>query len=299
MFRIWLYSEYLEPLDCVLKLDVDDNVDAAHLKGILHEKFWPWVYKLSEENLHLQIFHLESGLPVEPEETLKERKHQAEGQLVPAKLSGRVSAAHGDRIYYFLEIVRGVPTKRALSPSNQHEFDRDVTDIWRTKRAKIEIPRLENLLGFIEQPLAVEEKIQLPAPTYRSLITRRLPDVCSEEDVQSLFRLGDIKDVNTICLITAALDPPPRGGTDNAFIKFWDANIRSVIETMIPYGTSIRNSNQHTETRNLRPDFGHLVSDKCVFRGEEKGPNNMGDPKVEKAAKVGLFACPLCIGYVL
>ncbi|KAJ3493793.1 hypothetical protein NLJ89_g10936 [Agrocybe chaxingu] len=161
---------------------------------------------------------------------------------------------------------------------------------YQQSRAKIEIPRLENLLGFIKQPLAVEEKIQLNADVHRSLISHRPHDLCMEEDVQSLFQPcdgpGDAKDLNTHGLVTAVLKPPPRGGTENAFIGFWDANIRSVIETLIPYGTSIRNSNQHTETRNLRPDFGHLISGKCVFRGEEMGPNSMEDPKVKLRNKL-------------
>ncbi|CAA7260634.1 unnamed protein product [Cyclocybe aegerita] len=88
MFPIWLYSEYIEPLGCILRLHVGDNDTVSYLTDtILYEKFKP---KFTSDNLyteHLQIFHLESGLPVEPEKTLKERKRQVEGQLVPAKLT--------------------------------------------------------------------------------------------------------------------------------------------------------------------------------------------------------------------
>ncbi|KAF8572904.1 hypothetical protein K439DRAFT_1643341 [Ramaria rubella] len=48
----------------------------------------------------------------------------------------------------------------------------------------------------------------------------------------------------------------------------------------------IRNSNKHAETKKMRPDFGFLVQNVCVFRGEEKGPENPEDPRAELADKL-------------
>ena len=68
--------------------------------------------------------------------------------------------------------------------------------------------------------------------------------------------------------------------------SFWDDNIRKLLEHLIPEGKTIRNGNQHTEKRKLRPDFGFLLKKICPFRGEEKGPDNSEDPKAELADKL-------------
>ena len=49
---------------------------------------------------------------------------------------------------------------------------------------------------------------------------------------------------------------------------------------------SIRNSNEHTLTEKLRPDYGFLLNNICSFRGKEKGPENRGNLKVELAEKL-------------
>ena len=35
----------------------------------------------------------------------------------------------------------------------------------------------------------------------------------------------------------------------------------------------------------LRPDFGFLLKTICLFRGEERGPENLDDPRAEPADK--------------
>ena len=39
-------------------------------------------------------------------------------------------------------------------------------------------------------------------------------------------------------------------------------------------------------SRNLRPDFAFLLQENCPFRGEEKGPDNPDDPRVELVDKL-------------
>ncbi|KAF8586012.1 hypothetical protein K439DRAFT_1632090 [Ramaria rubella] len=54
------------------------------------------------------------------------------------------------------------------------------------------------------------------------------------------------------------------------------------MSSILDQGHGIRNSNKDTETKNMRPGFGFLVQNVCVFRGEEKGPENPEDPRAEE-----------------
>ncbi|KAG6812596.1 hypothetical protein H0H92_001947 [Tricholoma furcatifolium] len=117
---------------------------------------------------------------------------------------------------------------------------------------------------------------------YISLVDADLPEECTEETVDTLFRIGE-PDPARIALFTAAFDPPPIDGTEEALHSFWDHNIRKIIELLIPSesGKSPRNNkfNQlHTQTKKLHPDFGFLIKEVCLFRGEEKGMDCPGDP---------------------
>jgi hypothetical protein len=76
-------------------------------------------------------------------------------------------------------------------------------------------------------------------------------------------------------------NPPNHDATENAFISFWDGNIRKIMQSLIPGGVSIRDSNRHTSTAAQRPDFGFLYLNVCPFRGEEKSPGNLDDPRAE------------------
>ena len=58
------------------------------------------------------------------------------------------------------------------------------------------------------------------------------------------------------------------------------------MENLIPGGTSIRDSNRHTSTAGLRPDFGFLYLNVCPFRGEEKSPTNVDDSRTELSDKM-------------
>lgn len=93
--------------------------------------------------------------------------------------------------------------------------------------------------------------------------------------------------------------PPPPDGTESSFHYFWDANIRNVLELLIPTGRSIRDSNENTETGRLRPDFGFLVNGLCTFRGEEKAPGNTENPKQELGNKLNWVydPAPYVLGY--
>jgi hypothetical protein len=74
--------------------------------------------------------------------------------------------------------------------------------------------------------------------------------------------------------------------TEELYHSFWDANIRNIVELLVPEGKCIRNSNKHTATRQLRPDYGHILNQRCPYRGEEEPPGGKGDPKDELAQKL-------------
>lgn len=155
---------------------------------------------------------------------------------------------------------------------------------WRSKRLKNTIPSVEELKGVLEEPLVDSEKIPITEFMYTSLISMLLPDMCDEDTIGTLFKIGEPVP-NLHFFFSSVATSPPVGGTERSFISFWDDNIRKPIELLIPTGKTIRNSNQHTETRNLRPDFGFLLKNVCPFRGEENGPENYEDPKAELANK--------------
>ena len=84
----------------------------------------------------------------------------------------------------------------------------------------------------------------------------------------------------------AVFNRPPPGGTENRFHSFWDANICSILELLIPQGEAIRNSNRQTATKNLRPNFGFIIEKICSFRGEERGPENHTECRSELVEKL-------------
>jgi len=95
--------------------------------------------------------------------------------------------------------------------------------------------------------------------------------------------------LNVIRVVLPAIaNSPPKTGAETAFYSFWDSNIHRILELLVPEGQGIRINNRHTETRNLRPDFGFLFLSRTIypFRGEEKGSQNAEDPRAELTTKL-------------
>jgi hypothetical protein len=161
-----------------------------------------------------------------------------------------------------------------------------IIDRWRNKHAKNALPSLIELERIADSPLSEEEKIPLSPSRFNDLISSvNLRDICTEDDVRVLFDSrpggGPLDEV----FFTVAKSPPD-SGTEDFFISFWDRNIRDILEIVVPAGRSLRNSNFNTATGNLRPDYGFLVDDRCVFRGEEKPPRSTDDPREELVSKL-------------
>jgi hypothetical protein len=79
---------------------------------------------------------------------------------------------------------------------------------------------------------------------------------------------------------------PRNDGTEYSFVGFWDSCIRIPLETLIPDGETVRNSNKGTSTLNDRPDYALILSNACPFRGEEKASISTEDPKLELGKKL-------------
>jgi hypothetical protein len=164
-----------------------------------------------------------------------------------------------------------------------------------------EIPEICELLTIADQPLREDEKLPILPHDMESLCSSvfQHEDICLESDISILFRIGaDRPQISSEVLSLISRSPPP-DGTESLFISFWDANIRWILEYLIPEGKSIRDSNEDTGTGNLRPDYGFLLENLCVFRGEEKPPGSRADPKQELSDKLewAYDPAPYVLGY--
>jgi hypothetical protein len=148
------------------------------------------------------------------------------------------------------------------------------------------LPTIAELARIVDLPLAHSEKIPISETRIQSLVNvETATDFCTREDVELLFRAEDSESLLDRFYFTV-LDAPPAEGTENSFISFWDKNARNILEFLVPGGRSTRNSNLHTATMLLRPDYAFLIGNLCPFRGEEKAPESKGDPKKELGAKL-------------
>ena len=106
------------------------------------------------------------------------------------------------------------------------------------------------------------------------LVREAIPEhACCDEDLELLFKQCEnetadgILDKLKTAIMNGPLDPD---GTEDSLHSFWDTNIRAILVRCLKNAKSIRNSNQDTETGQFRPNFGLLLANICVFRGEEK-----------------------------
>ncbi|KIL61885.1 hypothetical protein M378DRAFT_108952 [Amanita muscaria Koide BX008] len=162
------------------------------------------------------------------------------------------------------------------SPTGKRKRD-DPTDIsqklcrlW----TKPVAPDLHHLKEYFEKPLDPDWKIPLSYNRWKEYLASELSpaQACSDGDLELLFKQSeDETAVGISRLFDHAItrDPVNPSGTESSLISFWDGNIRDILER--PLGVAcIRDNNQGTETGKLRPGFGLLLSNVCVFRGEEK-----------------------------
>jgi hypothetical protein len=148
------------------------------------------------------------------------------------------------------------------------------------------LPNATELRRFLDEPLHERAKIPLDRFAYECFITsvHETSDVIGRDDINMLFRIDDHERADGLCctFYLAIMDSPPGNyATEGTFVSFWDGNIRNIMETLIPAGTSIRDrpTSQH-------PNFGFLYFNTCPFRGEETSPSNTRNPRAELADKM-------------
>lgn len=151
------------------------------------------------------------------------------------------------------------------------------------------LPHISELAGFIDKPLPENLKLPLLSLIFNAYIDTNFADSCKRDDLKILF-----KESETECGIKLNYEyarpilssPPESSSSEDAFINFWDENIRCILTKFVPSSKVIRNSSRHMSTSNKRPDFGLLLSKVCPFRGEETSENSQEDPKSELSEKL-------------
>ncbi|CAG8682540.1 20694_t:CDS:2 [Rhizophagus irregularis] len=202
---------------------------------------------------------------------------------------------------------------KAFQVNNEHqELKRkrvvDVVDVSaRTlenfkKRPKPTLPPVNELVGFLERPLSEDLKIPLLQYQYDCLISNNFEDLCTSKDLNILFCVSKFENSFGFYskFVSASLwnNPPSNVGTEYSFVSFWDNNIRYPLELLLPDGNFVRNTSKHMSTNRDRPDYGFLLSNACLFRGEEKSFLNE-DPRAELGNKLvwTYEPAPYILGY--
>jgi hypothetical protein len=191
---------------------------------------------------------------------------------------------------WFLFVYYDHNSSRLSSIPTAYYHDNDVTpEIQARWLPKITaLPPVNELSRFLDTPLHERAKIPVTQRQFDSLISKRFDGTVEKKHLEKLFRVDSEEHAELLYrrFGSALDDGPPENGTENAFISFWDGNMRKIIETLIPEGVSIRDSCHHTSTGKLRPDLGILYKGICVCRGEEKSPSNPQDPRAELSDKM-------------
>jgi len=195
-----------------------------------------------------------------------------------------------------VDLPRDQPTLGTVDIADMADISDDILSRWSTK-SMFSLPSISELPGLLDKPLLQAEKIPLSPIQFDNLLSNltERKDFCRRNDVERLFRVSDTEASEILHLLfyNAVVQPaPPEDGTEAPFHSFWDDNIRKILELLVPSGKSIRDSNRHTGTRKLRPDYGFLKDNVCPFRGEEKSPLNREDPKTGLSDKLTWIYSP-------
>ncbi|GBC04664.1 hypothetical protein RclHR1_00580029 [Rhizophagus clarus] len=130
-------------------------------------------------------------------------------------------------------------------------------------RPRITLPEVERLKDFIDEELPEDMKIPLTQREFDTLISDDLIDLYGPDHLGILFRVSETESALKLCFSMLAAPifykTPPTDGTEYSFVGFWDSNIRSPLEYLIPNCKSIRNSNKRTSTGDDRPDYALIL----------------------------------------
>jgi hypothetical protein len=174
---------------------------------------------------------------------------------------------------------------RSDQPSG--DITSDILSRW-SKQSE-SLPSIAELPGFLDGPLSEDEKMPLSGEDFEQLLSSLPHDICTRGDAAILFRVSESeKSPSLRTLFSSAIMnlTPLDSGSEDSFHALWDDHIQRILSVLLPTGISIRDSSLHTSTQKLRPDFGFLLDNVCLFRGEEKSTSNRDDPKAELCDKL-------------
>jgi hypothetical protein len=159
--------------------------------------------------------------------------------------------------------------------------------------------RLQDLHTYLRRPLEEDEKIPISQKVFdrMSNSSSSVPpeSVSTAEELATLFRVSTDEwagDVETL-FVYAVNKKCPESGTEDRFHSTWDQNISDILTLILSYAQPIRNSNRNASTALKLPDYGLLVKNHCIFRGEEKGSYTSGHPARELVDKLKWTYDPL------
>jgi hypothetical protein len=159
-------------------------------------------------------------------------------------------------------------------------------------RQPVPVPDLKTLVSHLQTPLREEEKVPVTQEEFNDLIIPySLDSPRSElraEQVSTLFRISDEEEAHAVRRIleyplTQSYVPT---GSKAAFHWMWDVNISEILRITLRDGEVIRDSNRKSDADLQIPDYGFLVKNSCLFRGEEAAPGSREDPGFELLNKL-------------
>jgi len=145
-----------------------------------------------------------------------------------------------------------------------------------------EAPDHTTLMAHLRRPLSEDEKIPISKSWFERLLM--VNNNLTKTEALALFRITERVQAPRIrddAMYLLAAPVPPVTGTEASFHVIWDTNISSLLLRVLNYGEAIRDSNHGTGSGLKRPDYGFLVNNYCLFRGEEKPPGSKEDPRTE------------------
>ena len=169
--------------------------------------------------------------------------------------------------------------------------DISATLVQRWTQLTLPLPPLDDLVTYIQGPLAEDDKIP-PSEYFMMQFTSFQVNpraMCNLDNVKWLSRLSEDEQADvlwTIVKLSLMFSLPDNDSTESAFHIFWDGNIQRLLEVTILCRT-IWDSNEQMSTALLRLDFWVLIDSVCAFRDKEKAPRYHGPhPKYELIQKL-------------
>ncbi|KAF8346567.1 hypothetical protein F5887DRAFT_1281694 [Amanita rubescens] len=240
-------------------VDIRKSMTVGHLKEMIKNKKEHLFGAIDADTL--ELWKLSSPIPLAEVGTrlkdvqIPEQIPNCDKLNIGDKLSEHFPPAPQKHLHIIVE-APPIPLKRKRDDPT--DISRKLIDLW-TKPVALDLRQLKE---YFEGPLDPDWKIPLSHNQWKEYLANELSpaQACSDEDLELLFKQSeDETTVGILRLFDHAItrDPVNPSGTENSLVSFWDRNIRDILERPLEAGK-------------LRPDFGLLLSNVCVFRGEEK-----------------------------